>query len=103
MRPAATKLNAHRLSRALREDTCCEPRYFIEGGYSSGDLRQLARQTKDADQACRLLALAMIYDGGSRADAAKLGSVTLQVVRDWVVRFNARGPDGLINRRAPGY
>jgi len=65
-------------------------------------LRALARQTKDADQARRLLALAAIYDGGPRSDAAKLGSVTLQVVRDWVVRFNARGPDGLINGKAPG-
>ncbi|ESY87254.1 hypothetical protein X741_32405 [Mesorhizobium sp. LNHC229A00] len=50
----------------------------------------------------RLLALASIYDGGSRADAARLGSVTIQIVRDWVVRFNARGPDGLINGKAPG-
>ncbi len=65
-------------------------------------LRLLARQTKDANQARRLLALASIYDGGSRADAARLGSVTIQIVRDWVVRFNARGPDGLINGKAPG-
>ena len=41
-------------------------------------------------------------DGGSRADAARLGSVTVQIVRGWVVRFNARGPDGLINGKAPG-
>ncbi|QXZ82149.1 winged helix-turn-helix domain-containing protein (plasmid) [Rhizobium sp. L51/94] len=65
-------------------------------------LRLLARQTKDANQARRLLSLASIYDGGSRADAARLGSVTVQIVRDWVVRFNARGPDGLINGKAPG-
>ncbi|NRP75379.1 hypothetical protein ILFOPFJJ_06302 [Ensifer psoraleae] len=65
-------------------------------------LRLLARQRKDANQARRLLALASIYDGGSRADAARLGSVTVQIVRDWVVRFNARGPDGLINGKAPG-
>lgn len=56
-------------------------------------LRLLARHTKDANQARRLLALASIYDGGSRSDAAWLGSVTLQIVRDWVVRFNALGPD----------
>ena len=24
------------------------------------------------------------------------------IVRDWVVRFNARGPDGLLNGKAPG-
>ena len=65
-------------------------------------LRRLARQTRDADQARRLLSLASIYDGGSRADAARLCSVTVQIVRDWVVRFNARGPDRLINGKAPG-
>lgn len=53
-------------------------------------------------RARRLLTLASIYDGGSRADAARLGSVTVQIVRDWVVRFNARGPEGLINGKAPG-
>jgi transposase len=70
--------------------------------FDGGRLRLLARQTRDADQARRLLALASIYDGGSRADAARLGSVTVQIVRDWVVRFNGHGPDGLINGRAPG-
>ena len=28
--------------------------------------------------------------------------MTLQVVRDWVLRFNAQGPDGLVDRKAPG-
>jgi transposase len=70
--------------------------------YDGAKLRLLARQTKDANQARRLLALASIYDGGSRADATRLGSVTVQIVRDWVVRFNARGADGLINGKAPG-
>ena len=65
-------------------------------------LRRMARATKDADQARRFLALARIYDGGSRTEAASIGSVTLQIVRDWVVRFNARGPDGLLTGRAPG-
>jgi transposase len=74
----------------------------LRSGFDGNSLRLLARQTKDASQARRLLALASIYDGGSRADAARLGSVTVQIVRDWVVRFNARGPDGLINGKAPG-
>ena len=75
---------------ALRED------------FDGPGLRRLARATKDAAQARRLLALAEIYDGGSRTDAARVGGVTLQIVRDWVLRFNACGPDGLINRKAPG-
>ena len=45
----------------------------------------------------------MIYDGGSRSDAARFASVTLQIVRDWVVKFNEFGPDGLINGKAPGF
>jgi transposase len=46
--------------------------------------------------------LAEIYDGRSRSDAARVGGVTLQIVRDWVVRFNDRGPDGLLDGKAPG-
>ncbi|WP_075293323.1 helix-turn-helix domain-containing protein, partial [Pararhizobium arenae] len=70
--------------------------------FDGDGLRRLARQTKDAAQARRLLALASIYDGGSRSDAARLGNVTLQIVRDWVLRFNERGPAGLANGKAPG-
>lgn len=70
--------------------------------YDGLALCALARQSKDADQTRRLLALASIYDGGSRSVAAKLGGVGLQIVRDWVVTFNALGPEGLIDRKAPG-
>jgi transposase len=70
--------------------------------YNASDLRGLARRCSDADQVRRLLALAVILDGGSRSAAAKMGGVTLQVIRDWVIRFNAAGPDGLITRKAPG-
>lgn len=70
--------------------------------YDGPGLRALARQSRDADQTRRLLALASIYDGGSRSAAAKLGGVGLQIVRDWVLHFNAQGPDGLIDRKAPG-
>jgi transposase len=65
-------------------------------------LRQLARRVKDSGQARRLLALAEIYDGGSRSDAARIGGVTLQSIRDWVLRFDAKGPEGLIDGKAPG-
>lgn len=70
--------------------------------YDGLALCALARQSKDADQTRRLLALASIYDGGSRSVAAKLGGVGLQIVRDWVLNFNALGPKGLIDRKAPG-
>ena len=74
----------------------------LRGDYDAGAVRAAAKRSKDGPQARRLLALAAIYDGATRTEAAKIGGVGLQVVRDWVVRFNAQGPDGLIDRKAPG-
>ena len=74
----------------------------LRDDFEGPDLRVLAKATKDAAQGRRLLALAEIYDGGMRSDAARIGGVGLQTVRDWVLRFNARGPEGLIDGKAPG-
>jgi len=60
-------------------------------------VRGLARLSAHANQVRRLLALAVIYDGGGRHVAAQVGGVGLQTVQDWVLRFNASGPDGLLN------
>ena len=49
-----------------------------------------------------MLALAVIRDGGSRTEAARIGGVGLPIVRDWVVRFSGEVPEGLIGRKAPG-
>ena len=65
-------------------------------------LRALAKISKDANQTRRLLSLSVIYEGGRRSEAAALGGVGLQIIRDWVLRFNAEGPDGLIDRKPPG-
>jgi transposase len=46
--------------------------------------------------------LVTIYDGGTRADAARLGGVGPQTLRDWVLRFNAKGPDGLVDGKSTG-
>ena len=70
--------------------------------YSADKLRSLARNSGDAGQTRRLLALAEIYEGGSRGDAARVGGVGAQIIRDWVLRFNAEGADGLIDRKPPG-
>ena len=56
--------------------------------FGAAQLRGFARKTKDGPQARRLLALAAIYDGATRTEAAKIGGVTLQIVRDWVMKFN---------------
>src|SRR4051794_33237700 len=65
-------------------------------------LRAIARQTKDGPQARRLLALAAIYDGATRTEAARIGGGTGQIVRGWGVKFNAPGAGGLVNRKPPG-
>src|SRR3954469_12327392 len=78
------------------------PGIALRPDYDAARLRGLAKATRDAGQSRRLLALAEIYDGGSRTKAERIGGVGLQTLRDWVVRFNARGPDGLINGKAPG-
>jgi transposase len=70
--------------------------------FTGDDLRRLARGSRDAAQVRRLLALAVILDGGTRKEAARVGGVGLQIVRDWVLRFNAEGPAGLFDRKAPG-
>jgi len=74
----------------------------LRSDFNASQLRALARQTKDGPQARRLLALAVIDDGGTRTEAARIGGVTLQIVRDWVLKFNAHGPEGLIDRKPPG-
>ena len=75
---------------------------LLRDDFDGSALRRLARQSHNAGQTRRLLALAEIYGGGSRSDAARIGGVGVQIVRDWVVRFNAKGPDGLLNGKAPG-
>ena len=74
----------------------------LRGDYDAARLRGLAKATRNAGQSRRLLALAEIYDGGSRTKAARIGGVGLQTIRDWGVQFKARGPEGLINGKAPG-
>ena len=75
---------------ALRED------------YDSIELRRLAKASRDPRQVRRLLALAAVYDGMSRAAAAKVGGMDRQTLRDWAHRFNEEGPEGLKNRSGAG-
>ena len=70
--------------------------------FDADALRRIARRSKDGAQARRLLALAAIYEGATRTEAARIGGVTRQIVRDWVVKFNVHGADGLIDRKPPG-
>jgi hypothetical protein len=74
----------------------------LRDDYESAQLLELARQSEDADQLRRLLALALVHDGGSRSAGARAGGVGLQKFRDWVLWFNAKGPSGLMDGKAPG-
>ena len=74
----------------------------LRGDFGAARLRAIAKQAKDGPQTRRLLALALIYEGATRTEATKIGGVTLQIVRDWVLKFNAHSPAGLLNRKAPG-
>ena len=64
--------------------------------FSATELRRLAKKAKDANQSRRLLSLAAVIDGKNRGEAATIGGTDRQTLRDWVHRFNAAGPDGLI-------
>ena len=70
--------------------------------FTARELRHHATVTKNANQSRRLLALAAVLDGMSRAQAARIGGMDRQTLRDWVHRFNARGPDGLTDSWAKG-
>ena len=74
----------------------------VRTDYSAGEVRRFAQRAKDAAQARRLLAIAAVLDGASREQAAKIGGMDRQTLRDWVIRFNEQGPDGLINIPSPG-
>jgi len=70
--------------------------------FSANELRRLAKGSKDANQSRRLLSLAAVVEGMNRADAARIGGMDRQTLRDWVHRFNKTGPDGLLDAWASG-
>jgi transposase len=75
----------------------------IRTDYSASQLRRLAAGSRHANQARRLLSLAAVLDGASREEAARIGGMDRQTLRDWVHRFNAEGPDGLKDIRSMGH
>src|ERR671917_605039 len=75
----------------------------MRSDFSAEELRRLAATTKNAHQSRRLLSLAAILDGMSRTEAARIGGMDRQTLRDWVHRFNERGPDGLTDTWSKGH
>ena len=69
---------------------------------SAAELRALAASTQDGRVVRRLLAIALVLEGQSRADAARLNGMDRQTLRDWVHRYNDEGVAGLRPRAIPG-
>jgi transposase len=70
--------------------------------FSAAELRRLAAASRNANQSRRLLSLAAVRDGMNRTEAARIGGMDRQTLRDWVHRFNTQGPDGLLDIPSKG-
>ena len=85
-----------------RRVVCHGPGYCGADGLYGRPCSGVCETAKDAAQARRLLAIAAVLEGASREDAAEIAGIDRQTLRDWVIRFNEQGPDGLINIPSPG-
>jgi transposase len=74
----------------------------LRDDYSAAELRRLAAAARNANQSRRLLSLAAVLDGMNRTQAARIGGMDRQTLRDWVHRFNAHGPEGLLDTWSKG-
>ena len=74
----------------------------LRDDYTAREVRRLAARCRDANRSRRLLAIAAVYDGMNRGEAARIGGMDRQTLRDWVHRFNADGTDGLADSWTSG-
>ena len=74
----------------------------VRDDIETAELRRLARRERDGRVSARLLAIAGVLDGMSRAAAARAAGMDRQTLRDWVVRFNTEGIAGLHDQPRPG-
>ena len=70
--------------------------------FSATELRELAAGMRDGAVVRRLLALALVVEGHTRTEAARLNGMDRQTLRDWVHRYNNDGVAGLHSRLSPG-
>jgi transposase len=78
------------------------PAIVLRSDWDAARVRAAGREAADGNQVRRLLAIAAVYEGKTRREAARAGAMDRQTLRDWVHRFNAEGPAGLVDRKAPG-
>jgi len=74
----------------------------LRDGYDAAALHRLAMASSNNRQIRRFLALAAVYDGMSRTEAAHVDGMDRQTLRDWVHRFNEEGPDEVLDRPRSG-
>ena len=75
----------------------------LRNDFDSVSLRRLAKRTRGRDPEPSSAGVGRglrWWQAGT--DASRIGGVGLQIIRDWVLRFNARGPDGLVDGKSPG-
>lgn len=72
--------------------------FALRSDYDAATVRAAARSARDGAQVRRLLAIAAVYDGLSGTEAATVGGMDRQTLRDWLHRFNEAGPDALVPR-----
>lgn len=75
---------------------------ITRGELTAADLRAASAKCTDGAQVRRMLALALVLEGRSRAEAAALNGMDRQTLSDWVHRYNADGIAGLKSRKSPG-
>ncbi len=102
--PKAAKVRFASLEAAIRrmEDPMSTAVVIMRLDHTPAELRAFAAKSDDADQARRLLAIAMVLEGTSRLAAARQAGMDRQTLRDWVHRYNEAGVDGLVSRKPPG-
>src|SRR3979490_3626121 len=74
----------------------------LRQAFGADELPRFAGKPTEVAQSRRLLALAAVHDGMNRCEAARIGGMDRQTLRDWVHRFNEHGAEGLINAKSPG-
>ncbi len=79
-----------------------KPVEIVRTDASAADLRHAASRTRDGRLSCRLLAIALVMEGATRAEAAAAGGMDRQTLRDWVHRYNAAGMAGLVDHPRRG-
>ncbi len=77
------------------------PALWIRDDIAPQEPRRLAKLEKNPRAARQPLAIVGALDGLSRETAARIAGMDRQTLRDWVIRCNRAGPDGLSDHWCP--